>query len=178
MRRLPLYVCIDCGINMHSLFPKVKDAVAELLVAARNDPWALESMWMSFVSVGSKLNVVKPLCPLEEVRGVNVQPIANRAEVCGFEVEMAKIFSKDLILQNTATQKRDRYPGILWLSDGSRPDFVKKCSDEYHWKRYGSFVLFQEVNVSTENIGSKPSVISLLTSGIWEEDLFWRSDRV
>ncbi len=178
MRRLPLYICIDCGINMHSLFPKVKDVVAELLKAARNDPFTLESMWMSFVSIGRKVDVVKLLCPLSEIHGISVQPIEIRAEAGGFEAEMVKIFSKDLILQRTATQRPDFYPRILWLSDGSRPDFVKRCLDRHHWKKFGPFAYFCYVNVSSEDIKSGSSIKSLLIDDSSEMVEFWGSHRV
>lgn len=163
MRRIPVYIAIDCGNNMSiTLMERVKGSISVLLNHARSDPWCLEMLWMSFVSVGTQIDVVKPLRPLEEIRDINVRLTNNRADTIGFEKEMVRLFFTELVSRYTETDKPDYWPRIFWFSDGSHCDFVKRCSNPYHWRRSGYLSWFSEINCSVEDI---VSIVS--QSSIW-----------
>lgn len=139
---------------MHSLFPVVKNVLAIFIDRARNDPNALESMWMCFIAVGSTFNVVKPLRPLDEIHGINIKPINGRANTDMFETEMAQLFAADLINRPTEALKADYRPRVFWVSDGTHSEFVKKCLNPYHWKRSGTVAWFAEINCNVEGVAS------------------------
>lgn len=151
-RRIPIYVAIDCGANMHSHHAKLVDVMDAFISCSRNDPSALESMWMSFVAVGNHCEIAKPLLPLVEFHGIKVKPITDRSDTSKFEEEMVRLFNAELVRQRTETSKPDYCPRIFWVSDGSHHEFVKRCSNPYHWKRLGYLSWFTEIDCSVEEI--------------------------
>lgn len=171
MRRLPIYVAIDCGVNMHPHYAKLIDVMAAFIDHARQDPWALDAMYMSFVAVGSHFEVVTPLRPLEEIHGIKVRPINNPADTGNFEEDMVRLFSTDLVRRRTEISMPDHYPRVLWISDGSHHEFAKRCSNPCHWERCGWFAWFYEMYCSVEEIVSIASQSSFWISNPFEDEL-------
>jgi uncharacterized protein YegL len=155
MRKIPIYIAIDCGENMHSLYPVVKNTLTLFIEHEKHDPTSLESMWMCFIAVGSTFKVVKPLRPLEEIHGINIKPIKGQANTNTFEAEMVRLFTYDLINRRTEVLRPDYRPRIFWISDGTHREFVKKCLNPYHWKRSGWLAYFVEIDCSIEGVASR-----------------------
>jgi uncharacterized protein YegL len=145
MRKFPVYCVVDCGENMHGLFQVVKKYLALNIANERLNPYSLESLYLSFISAGREFKVIKKLTHLSKVNIVNIQPINGMANIENFEEFMASVFNNDLI-KKAATQKGDLAPIIYWISDGSRQDFVQRCSNRDNWRNAGRNIRFYEVN--------------------------------
>ena len=171
MKKIPIYIAIDCGENMLSLYPVVKNVLAILIDNARHDPNALESMWMCFIAVGSTFNVVKPLRPLDEIHGISIKPINGRANTNTFETEIVQLFASDLINRRTEVLKPDYRPRVFWISDGTHSEFVKKCVNPYHWKRSGTVAWFAEIDCSIDGVESLVKESSFWICNPYDDEL-------
>ena len=68
MRRLPVYVLLDCSESM--IGPGIEGlriAVDAMLRELRCNPHALETVWLSFITFDSEARQAAPLTPLEDV---------------------------------------------------------------------------------------------------------------
>jgi len=69
LRRLPVYLLIDCSESMAGpAFDAVREGIDLLLAELRGDPNAVESVWLSVIRSGGRARVLAPLTELTELQ--------------------------------------------------------------------------------------------------------------
>ncbi|MDR1052713.1 MAG: VWA domain-containing protein, partial [Planctomycetaceae bacterium] len=67
MRRLPVYILVDCSVSMKGeAIEAVKVGLDKLLSSLRRDPYALESVYVSLIAYGNDANVLVTLTELSD----------------------------------------------------------------------------------------------------------------
>ena len=84
MRRLPVYVLLDCSESMIGPgIAGVRKSVDAMLRELRRNPHALETVYMSFITFSTKAKQLIPLTPLEDVQPPSL-PLASGGPVMRF----------------------------------------------------------------------------------------------
>lgn len=69
MRRLPVYILIDTSGSMKGEpIESVKVGLADMLATLRQDPYALETVWMSIITFDKDVKQLVPLTALENLQ--------------------------------------------------------------------------------------------------------------
>ena len=69
MRKLPIYLLLDTSGSMHGEpIEAVKNGVEMLVSTLRNDPYALETAYLSVITFNTNAQQLVPLTELEQFR--------------------------------------------------------------------------------------------------------------
>ena len=117
MRRLPVYLLVDCSESMAGdPFNSVCSGIDDLIRFMRNDPQCLETV---FISVITFSNTAKKLLPLTEVAQIRLPQMAlGSGTALG---EALEIFEKSIsedVVKSSPERKGDYKPLCFILSDG------------------------------------------------------------
>ena len=121
MRRLPVYLLLDCSESM--IGPGIEGlriAVESMIREMRRDPHALETVWMSFITFAGEARQITPLTALEEIQSpiLNISP----GTALGGALKMAaKAIAAD-VRKSTPTQRGDFRPLVFIITDGLATD--------------------------------------------------------
>lgn len=124
-RRLLTYICIDTSGSMKGEpIEAVNVGLQSLLSALRQNPYALESVYLSISTFDSQIKNVLPLTALEDVVLPTISTPDSGPTFLGKMLEeLAQAVKKDRIL-GTATQKGDWRPILILLTDGKPSDVM------------------------------------------------------
>lgn len=137
-RRLPVYILLDTSGSMRGEpIHSVNVGLQAMLSALRQDPYALESVYLSVITFDIEAKEYLPLTPLDEVKlGEVVVPDAG-ATFLGAALEMlVQCVNRD-VKKTTRASKGDWRPLLFVMTDGSPSDLqayreiipnVKKCN--------------------------------------------------
>lgn len=121
MRRLPVYVLLDCSESM--IGPGIEGlriAVDAMLRELRCNPHALETVWLSFITFDSEARQAAPLTPLEDVQPPLLQVRPGTA--LGGALRLAADAIRREVKRTTATEKGDYRPLMFLITDGQATD--------------------------------------------------------
>lgn len=139
MRRLPIYVLLDCSESMiGSGITGVQKGIQSMLQALQRNPHALETAWLSFITFDSRAEVRCPLTPVEDVQAprLRVRP--------GTVFGSALLLLAEQILKEVKTNqpgvKGDFKPMVVLITDGQPSDEWRAPLKELHRAcRIGNF---------------------------------------
>jgi len=124
MRRLPVYLLLDCSESMvGESLAGVQAGVEMMIRSLRSDPHALETVWLSCITFDSEARLLFPLSELSDVQVPCLAPKPGTAlgaalNLCADRIEVE-------VRKTTSDQKGDWRPLIILLTDGQPTDSWK-----------------------------------------------------
>jgi uncharacterized protein YegL len=121
MRRLPVYILIDCSESMAGEpMEAVQNGLATMLQQLRRNPHALETVWLSVITFDARAKIAVPLTELSDftIPTLNIKP--GTALGASLRLLMERI--KRDVQKTTADTKGDYRPIVFLLTDGQPTD--------------------------------------------------------
>lgn len=139
MRRLPVYLLLDVSGSMSGEpIEAVKTGVQMLVSTLRQDPYALETAYLSVITFESSAKQVVPLMELASFQAPNISASGTTALGDALGLLANKIESE--VSKTTAEVKGDWKPLIFIMTDGSPTDNWQKGLDKLRKVRTGIIV--------------------------------------
>lgn len=131
MRRLPIYFLIDVSESMVGKpIEKVEMGIASIIKELRNDPYALETAFISILVFAGK---AKQLIPLTEIYNFYPPKFSiGGGTSLGNALEFLMSDLDSFIQKGSYEQKGDWKPIIFLLTDGTPTDSVGKAFDKWN----------------------------------------------
>lgn len=139
MRRLPVYLLLDTSGSMSGEpIESVKTGVQTLISALRQDPYALETAFLSVITFDSSAKQVVPLTelPMFQLPAVN----ASGGTSMGEALRLVAQCSDKEITRSSADVKGDWKPLVFILTDGEPTDDFEKGLAEFQKRKWGLII--------------------------------------
>lgn len=136
MRRLPVYLVLDTsGSMMGDPIAAVEEGVQKMLVALRQDPYALETAYLSVITFNTNAQQVVPLTELTMFQPPSLT--ASGTTSLGEALKLLKQKIDEEIVTTTATTKGDWKPMVFIMTDGVATDDWRAGLAEYQKAKVG-----------------------------------------
>ncbi len=121
MRRLPVYLLVDTSGSMHGeAIEAVRNGLQVMLSALMQDPYALETAYLSVIAFDSSARQLTPLTELTSFQLPNLQ--ANGMTAMGEALSLLADCIQREVVKGSAEQKGDWKPVVFLLTDGAPTD--------------------------------------------------------
>lgn len=139
MRRLPVYLLLDCSGSMYGEpIEAVKNGVQVLISTLRQDPYALETAYLSIITFDSSAQQVTPLTELAAFQQPNIQ--ASGCTALGEALSLLSQNADQEVTKTTAEKKGDWKPLVFIMTDGEPTDDLNKGLAEFKKHKWGMVV--------------------------------------
>ena len=139
MRRLPVYLLLDCSGSMYGEpIEAVKNGVQVLVSILRQDPYALETAYLSIITFDSNAKQVTPLTELSAFQQPNIE--ANGCTALGEALSLLATKVDQEVTKTTPEQKGDWKPLVFIMTDGVPTDDINKGLAEFKKRKFGMVV--------------------------------------
>ena len=139
MRRLPVYLLLDCSGSMYGEpIEAVKNGVQVLVSTLRQDPYALETAYLSIITFDSSAQQVSPLTELAALQQPNIQ--ASGCTALGEALALLSQKADQEVTKTTPEQKGDWKPLVFIMTDGEPTDDLNKGLAEFKKRKWGMVV--------------------------------------
>lgn len=139
MRRLPVYLLLDTsGSMMGEPIESVKSGVQTMISALRQDPYALETAFLSIITFNTNANQLVPLTELTNFQTPNIE--ASGTTSLGEALSLIAQKADVEVLKTTTEQKGDWKPIVFIMTDGMPTDDWQKGLIEFQSKKWGMVV--------------------------------------
>jgi uncharacterized protein YegL len=164
MRRLPVYLLVDVSGSMSGEpIEQVKNGIQMLVAALRQDPYALETAWLSVITFGSSADVVVPLTELTAFQPPNLSISGSTNLGDGLKLLADRAASE--LTKTTPTTKGDWKPMVFLMTDGAPDSGWQQGLARFKQEKWG-LVVCCSVDGGDENVLKQISevVVHLNTS--------------
>ena len=139
MRRLPVYLLVDTSGSMNGeAIEAVRNGLQVLVSALRQDPYALETAYLSVITFNSSAQQIIPLTELMNFQVPDIQASGTTAMGEAFTL-LADCIKREVV-QGSAEVKGDWKPVVFLLSDGAPTDSISKGIEALKGVKIGTFV--------------------------------------
>ncbi len=123
MRRLPVYILLDTSGSMRGEpIHSVNVGLQSMLSALRQDPYALESVYLSVITFDIDAKVYLPLTPLDQVQIPDLDVPNVGATFMGAALELLAQQVQQNVQKSSNEVKGDWRPLLFLMTDGSPSD--------------------------------------------------------
>jgi len=139
MRRLPVYLLLDTSGSMYGeAIEAVKNGLQVLVSTLRQDPYALETAYLSIITFNSSAQQVTPLTELSSFQ----QPPINATGCTALGEALALLATKvdSEVTKTTPEVKGDWKPLVFIMTDGEPTDDLNKGLIEFKKCKFGMVV--------------------------------------
>lgn len=156
MRRLPVYLLLDTSGSMYGEpIEAVRNGVQVLVSTLRQDPYALETAYLSIITFNSTAQQVTPLTELSAFQQPNID--ANGCTALGEALALLAQKVDTEVTKTTAEVKGDWKPLVFIMTDGVPTDDIQKGLTEFRKRKFGMVVACAAGN------GADTSVLKQIT---------------
>lgn len=139
MRRLPVYLLLDTSGSMYGEpIEAVKNGVQVLVSTLRQDPYALETAYLSIITFNSSAQQVTPLTELSSFQHPNID--AGGCTALGEALTLLATKVDSEVTKTTAEVKGDWKPLVFIMTDGEPTDDLNKGLTEFKKRKFGMVV--------------------------------------
>jgi uncharacterized protein YegL len=139
MRRLPVYLVLDTSGSMSGEpIEAVKNGVQVLVSTLRQDPYALETAFLSVITFDSSASQIVPLSELSMFQMPGIQASGTTAMGEALSLLANRINSE--VAKTTLDVKGDWKPLVFIMTDGEPTDDWKKGLAEFQKQKVGMVV--------------------------------------
>jgi len=139
MRRLPVYLLIDTSGSMYGEpIESVKNGLQTLLSSLRQDPYALETAFLSVIEFNTQANQLVALTDLMSFQAPELKPQGVTALGEALTVLADKVNTE--VKKTTLEEKGDWRPLVFIFSDGGATDDLQKGIDALKQTKTGIVV--------------------------------------
>jgi len=136
MRRLPVYLVLDTsGSMMGDPIAAVEEGVQKMLVALRQDPYALETAYLSVITFNTDAEQIIPLTELTMFQAPSLTATGTTSLGAALRVLSKRI--NEEIVTTTAEVKGDWKPMVFIMTDGRATDDWRSGLAEYRKAKVG-----------------------------------------
>lgn len=139
MRRLPVYLVLDTSGSMHGeAIEAVKNGIQTLLSTLRQDPYALETAYLSVITFNTSVEQIVPLTDLLSFSPP--QLFATGTTSLGGALELtAKCIEREIV-KTTSETKGDWRPLVFLMTDGMPTDDWLKGLEQFKKVKKGMVI--------------------------------------
>ncbi|MBT9142132.1 MAG: hypothetical protein DDT32_00605 [Syntrophomonadaceae bacterium] len=128
-RRLPVYLLLDCSESMAgSAIEEVSRGVDTMLAELQQNPFALETVWLSVITFSRTAKQIIPLTDIVDFRPPRLFVRTGTAMGAALRVLMHSI-QRDVV-KTTVARKGDYRPLVFLFSDGQPTDEWASVADQ------------------------------------------------
>lgn len=139
MRRLPVYLLLDTSGSMYGEpIEAVKNGVQTLISTLRNDPYALETAYISIITFNTSAQQVTPLTELAAFQQPTIEASGCTAMGEALGLLAQKIDSE--VTKTTTEMKGDWRPLVFIMTDGAPTDNIEYGLADFKKRKCGVVV--------------------------------------